>query len=51
MEEPPEKGRGGTPDGVGIAEGNILTQDRSLGRVKETKRTDQRQTGRQRQES
>lgn len=43
-----EKGRAGTPDGVGTAEGDVLTQDRSLGRVKETERTDQRQTGRQR---
>lgn len=42
------RGRAGTPDGVGTAEGNVLTQDRSLGRVKETERTDQRQTGRQR---
>lgn len=41
-------GRAGTPDGVGTAEGDVLTQDRSLGRVKETERTDQRQTGRQR---
>lgn len=52
MKGPPEGGRGegrtGTPDGVGTAEGDILTQDRSLGRVKETERTDQRQTGRQR---
>lgn len=43
-----KRGRAGTPDGVGTAEGNVLTQDRSLGRVKETERTDQRQTGRQR---
>lgn len=41
------KGRAGTPGGVGTAEGNVLTQDRLLGRVKETERTDQRQTGRQ----
>ena len=33
---------------MGTAEGDVLTQDRSLGRVKETERTDQRQTGRQR---
>lgn len=42
------EGRAGTPDGVGTAEGDVLTQDRLLGRIKETERTDQRQTGRQR---
>lgn len=42
------RGRAGTPDGVGTAEGDVLTQDRLLGRVKETERTDQRQTGRHR---
>lgn len=40
--------RGGAPDGVGPAEGGILTQDRLLGRIRETEGTDQRQTGRQR---
>lgn len=42
------EGRAGTPGGVGTAEGDVLTQDRLLDRVKETERTDQRQTGRQR---
>lgn len=42
------EGRAGTPDGAGRAKGDILTQDRLLGRVKETEKTDQRQTGRQR---
>lgn len=32
----------------GTAEDHVLTQDRLLGRIKETERTDQRQTGRQR---
>lgn len=31
----------------GTAKDHILTQDRPLGRVKETEKTDQRQTGRQ----
>lgn len=29
------RGRAGTPDGVGTAEADVLTQDRLLGRVKE----------------
>lgn len=33
---------------MGTAKGQVLTQKRLLGRVKETERTDQRQTGRQR---
>lgn len=42
------EGEAGTPGGVGTAKDRVLTQDRPQGRVRETERTDQRQTGRQR---
>lgn len=48
MDRPTERGQRRGPDGVCTAEGNILTQDRLLSRIKETERTDERETGRQR---